>query len=905
MSENFTFEQHAITGATDTGGNDDTRDDNMDVHAITKQNGVEDNLSTKTQDESAKPNETQMKAHSTLEQPIPAKGKEVLCSANDTRNLKSWVPVLGEPAGTPKEEEEAALGKRPRNTSGDGAAQAAKRPKVEDAAKAERLRQLKEKKKLLESVQKELDRLRNSPKTSTPTSTTATPAPVGARGGRARARGEGLVASGGRGNNVATPEKDEPGLEAEPMTPTETTSAGPATSTRKRKPSNAGGAQRRVSQELTSEPGQPVTRAKRARRPKRLDSYGGSVNLSWALKQCQTLLKSLMTHKFGWPFNQPVDPIALNIPDYFDVIKQPMDLGTIKEQLDTGHYETEDEFAEDVRLVWANTFTYNPPGSDICVMASALSGIFNEKFEILKAKIAERGRGSPAGIDQTLQELRESMSSVRRELERIKTPNGRAAARGAPREDARPMSFSEKKKLSDAINVLPSEHLGTVVKIIHERMPHLTTSGEEIEIDIDALNPVTLRHLERYVRSVAQRRRRAGGRASLNTSTNVQNEVSQVPLGTKQKIEDVERQIKALTEHQQALTQKSLARSSESSLQPAVEDTKKKKKDDESDSESDSEGSDSSDSSDSESSDSESDSGSDSDSESSDSEAQTTKGTDPPPASDSAPQMPVPSGTNMVGVVGEEKAASATAPATTTTPSALGGEGGNAHQDNGQTNTAISFSFDPTLAKEPIKGEIGPEELQQQAAVDNDSPSKSEAPKQVALKNVDAWSELSDDFGASKRNSPSPTQDKTWSQFQTKKRQDSIREREKLEKEERERKEKERREEEKRQGEERRRREQEEAELAAQRERERQRQEERLAREQDAMSIMEQSMLMASLEQQAAPIQPLFQYKRVEEEEADFNEGTGEGTVERAKMELSPTAPLPVPASDEMEEGQI
>jgi hypothetical protein len=336
-----------------------------------------------------------------------------------------------------------------------------------------------------------------------------------------------------------------------------------------------------------------------------------------------------------------------------------------------------------------------------------------------------------------------------------------------------------------------------------------------------------------------------------------------------------------------------------------VEDTKKKKKDDESDSESDSEGSDSSDSSDSESSDSESDSGSDSDSESSDSEAQTTKGTDPPPASDSAPQMPVPSGTNMVGVVGEEKAASATAPATTTTPSALGGEGGNAHQDNGQTNTAISFSFDPTLAKEPIKGEIGPEELQQQAAVDNDSPSKSEAPKQVALKNVDAWSELSDDFGASKRNSPSPTQDKTWSQFQTKKRQDSIREREKLEKEERERKEKERREEEKRQGEERRRREQEEAELAAQRERERQRQEERLAREQDAMSIMEQSMLMASLEQQAAPIQPLFQYKRVEEEEADFNEGTGEGTVERAKMELSPTAPLPVPASDEMEEGQI
>ena len=36
------------------------------------------------------------------------------------------------------------------------------------------------------------------------------------------------------------------------------------------------------------------------------------------------------------PFRQPVDPALLQIPDYFDIIKRPMDLSTIKKKLDTG-----------------------------------------------------------------------------------------------------------------------------------------------------------------------------------------------------------------------------------------------------------------------------------------------------------------------------------------------------------------------------------------------------------------------------------------------------------------------------------------------------------------------------------------------------------------------------------------
>jgi hypothetical protein len=35
-------------------------------------------------------------------------------------------------------------------------------------------------------------------------------------------------------------------------------------------------------------------------------------------------------HQHGWPFQTPVDTIKLGLPDYFKLIKYPMDLGIVK-----------------------------------------------------------------------------------------------------------------------------------------------------------------------------------------------------------------------------------------------------------------------------------------------------------------------------------------------------------------------------------------------------------------------------------------------------------------------------------------------------------------------------------------------------------------------------------------------
>jgi hypothetical protein len=68
-------------------------------------------------------------------------------------------------------------------------------------------------------------------------------------------------------------------------------------------------------------------------------------------------------------FNKPVDPLADGCPDYFEIIKNPMDFGTIKERLDSNFYLFANQFKADVELVFYNCFLYNPddlPITRIC-----------------------------------------------------------------------------------------------------------------------------------------------------------------------------------------------------------------------------------------------------------------------------------------------------------------------------------------------------------------------------------------------------------------------------------------------------------------------------------------------------------------------------------------------------------
>lgn len=71
------------------------------------------------------------------------------------------------------------------------------------------------------------------------------------------------------------------------------------------------------------------------------------------------LLALLELHEESHEFLAPVDFKLLNIPQYPIIIKNPMDLGTIKKNLKSHHYASVQDFIEDIQLVWDNCKKFN------------------------------------------------------------------------------------------------------------------------------------------------------------------------------------------------------------------------------------------------------------------------------------------------------------------------------------------------------------------------------------------------------------------------------------------------------------------------------------------------------------------------------------------------------------------
>lgn len=101
------------------------------------------------------------------------------------------------------------------------------------------------------------------------------------------------------------------------------------------------------------------------------------------------VIKKIMKMDAAEPFNAPVNPIALGIPDYFDVIKTPMDFGTICNNLEKGlKYMNSEDVYMDVQYIWENCYKYNNKGDYILELMKRVkknfskywsaSGLYNE-----------------------------------------------------------------------------------------------------------------------------------------------------------------------------------------------------------------------------------------------------------------------------------------------------------------------------------------------------------------------------------------------------------------------------------------------------------------------------------------------------------------------------------------------
>lgn len=286
-------------------------------------------------------------------------------------------------------------------------------------------------------------------------------------------------------------------------------------------------------------------RPKREVRPPRQHGYVGSGtgegrprNKKYAseLRFAGQILREMQGRKLeavSFPFLQPVDPIEQGVPHYFNIIKEPMDLSTIQKKLNEGIYYNGDEFESDIRLMFRNSFTFNPEGTPVNVMGHKLEAYFDSRWierPIPGAHAAEDSDASDVDddyaesgmVNPAIDVLEEQLKLIKKQLKRLKKEalaeyfkRGNRRAGGSKRQrpsnggagtsghSAKPlpteMTYEMKRELRDKIDRLPEKKIRTVLAIIQESMPDLGNNGQdEIELEVDSLDTRTLLRLYSY-----------------------------------------------------------------------------------------------------------------------------------------------------------------------------------------------------------------------------------------------------------------------------------------------------------------------------------------------------------------------------------------------------------------------
>ncbi|KAJ5533100.1 hypothetical protein N7494_009652 [Penicillium frequentans] len=248
----------------------------------------------------------------------------------------------------------------------------------------------------------------------------------------------------------------------------------------------------------------------------------------WELRFCQEVLDELHKPKYqliAIAFYYPVDPVALNIPTYHNVIKKPMDLMTIQSKLKTGQYENAKEFEQDIRLMFKNCWRFNLKGDPTYVAGESLSEVFdkkwkelpaylekhephheqeadsdeeesdedveesdnedNEKLSLLQKQIAEMSRQTPPA--KKLGKSKSGKKEIKKSSSTIGKKDKKSSSKGY-KDKTRFVTYHEKQIISNGISSLPDKKMHEALGIIQSNVPALKGTQEaEIELDIDEL----------------------------------------------------------------------------------------------------------------------------------------------------------------------------------------------------------------------------------------------------------------------------------------------------------------------------------------------------------------------------------------------------------------------------------
>ncbi|GBM93706.1 Next to BRCA1 gene 1 protein [Araneus ventricosus] len=118
-----------------------------------------------------------------------------------------------------------------------------------------------------------------------------------------------------------------------------------------------------------------------------INSKSKKSKLNEDLKYCHSIIKELFEERneaYAWPFYK------VNFSDYNAKIKTPMDLSTVKAKFEDSKYNSPEEFAADLRLIFNNCYKYNAHDSLMVAKARKLQNLFEIMYGALGGEAASK-----------------------------------------------------------------------------------------------------------------------------------------------------------------------------------------------------------------------------------------------------------------------------------------------------------------------------------------------------------------------------------------------------------------------------------------------------------------------------------------------------------------------------------
>ncbi|KHN78097.1 Bromodomain adjacent to zinc finger domain protein 1A [Toxocara canis] len=121
-----------------------------------------------------------------------------------------------------------------------------------------------------------------------------------------------------------------------------------------------------------------VTRGEDSSRPVSMGLRGSDQQRRDMMRSMEAVIRDALRQPCAWPFAAPVD--VRDVPDYYHIIKRPMDLRTMMNKIKQQLYDTPQQVVSDTRLMFDNCRIYNQHGSEICDCADKLEEFMEERF---------------------------------------------------------------------------------------------------------------------------------------------------------------------------------------------------------------------------------------------------------------------------------------------------------------------------------------------------------------------------------------------------------------------------------------------------------------------------------------------------------------------------------------------